>query len=536
MFVEHCFNQCFMKSIGNRTLGGNSKQAQQAQPGSARLSPGVLHPWSHRPSIATSDRSLCPPLPANDTHIKNLHGGKLIPSFPGECRQDAALYVVAGLDKLACGVLRFNQDQQPSVICEIKEALSEKMRWDDTKRFELYKVDFTPQESLALRSNNLPSMDPTAKLHDFDRVAQLWPRGFPRTRTAFVADMMPDTPPPGSDHERSSVQVKIYEEAQSLVMSSFSNLTPSKLAKAIPFMKHQATENAIYNGRPQNRTGPPIGLYFSIFDSFVAGLEDSTRDIPPKKLEAALSLLERSQEQYKTELSSSGRTAALVPGLNKLLGTKLFNREVAGAKPDGSISAANGAPCLVVEMKNEVGMGGCDPCIQGAISYVKSWSDPNQDDIRPASCCPSFILAIAGPYMCVLGAIMLDHPVVQLLTPFFWVGDHVNPAFHSDICALARLFISLSDSVKELKKFYNSLESDDRNPARFYPYIRQFKLQGHSTNFQYVEALFPNKLVFEACMGVGTNKRMLIVKFAESYNAKAHRLLAEKRLAPELLF
>lgn len=143
------------------------------------------------------------------------------------------------------------------------------------------------------------------------------------------------------------------------------------LAQPSFFKAYQQTKNAIYNGRPHYRTGPPIELFHPIFGSFLAGL-DPSQDVPPEQLSTTLDLIRVSEDLYHSEVGPSGRAATLVPVLHELLDAALIVREAGGAKADGSISAKNGAFCLIMELEKE---GGSDPGIHGAIAYAKYWSD-----------------------------------------------------------------------------------------------------------------------------------------------------------------
>lgn len=131
---------------------------------------------------------------------------------------------------------------------------------------------------------------------------------------------------------------------------------------------------------------------------------------------------------------------------------------------------------------------------------------------------------------------MLDRPIIQHLTPLFEVGHRTNTSTHFDTRKLARIFTSLTLAIQGLSSFYDDLNRENMDPTRLYPYLRHFEVDGHRTDFRYDRILFPNKLVFQASVGSGTNKRAIIVKFAESYNVEAHRLLAEAQLAPALLY
>jgi hypothetical protein len=44
--------------------------------------------------------------------------------------------------------------------------------------------------------------------------------------------------------------------------------------------------------------------------------------------------------------------------------------------------------------------------------------------IHDRCCCPTFFIAIAGPWMCILRVVFIDHVVIQELTDFIWIGGH----------------------------------------------------------------------------------------------------------------
>jgi len=71
----------------------------------------------------------------------------------------------------------------------------------------------------------------------------------------------------------------------------------------------------------------------------------------------------------------------LEPPLKYLLGMDLTTViACSGAKCDGTVMALSACQSekgwvMLVEVKNEVGTGGCDPSIQASEAYLKYWSD-----------------------------------------------------------------------------------------------------------------------------------------------------------------
>lgn len=68
-----------------------------------------------------------------------------------------------------------------------------------------------------------------------------------------------------------------------------------------------------------------------------------------------------------------GRAETIKRLLDPILRCYVRTSEEEGTKADGSISAVNGAYCMVMEVKNKIATGGSDPSIQGATSYAKYW-------------------------------------------------------------------------------------------------------------------------------------------------------------------
>jgi hypothetical protein len=158
------------------------------------------------------------------------------------------------------------------------------------------------------------------------------------------------------------------------------------------------------------------------------------------------------------------------------------------------------------------------------------------EQIRKSCCCPSIVIAIAGPFIAVHGAILNNGRwVVQPLTHMInlqW-NDHENEA---PIKMLARLFKGIKASMDELSSFYSSLQIPNIPTGEVWPVIQGIgKYQ-----FQYIDSLHSNvpwRLVYKARMTQPKEQkgRIIVVKFSQSYSYEAHGLLAARGLAPELI-
>lgn len=149
--------------------------------------------------------------------------------------------------------------------------------------------------------------------------------------------------------------------------------------------------------------------------------------------------------------------------------------------------------------------------------------------------CPSILLAVAGPWICVLGGIYTSNPVISPLTDFIpMIPSFDEKCYHRIAC----LFQALYNADQYLKKFYQELDVSKRekieNPQRFYPYPHQYVTDDDVTvQFTYENWLTEDKtkLLFK---GKTYNGCEIVIKFTQRYNAKAHYLCAGKNLAPKL--
>ncbi|CUA71256.1 hypothetical protein RSOLAG22IIIB_09424 [Rhizoctonia solani] len=384
----------------------------------------------------------------------------------------------------------------------------------------------------------------------------------PLSRMGYIEDYWPDF----STIDRKMVHVLVYAANRSRVVPETPQISPdagitdtisqltlaqektqrkiqdglSASTAALPriFMAEQKRDDTpIYNGRPWDRTGKPIEIYHSAFRVFLDNLnqEDIASELDYTSTE---NLLWDSQAIYKDK---GKRGIAITTQLSTLLRRDISYERVSGCQADGVIkwrALNNGLQAYysILDIKNEIGDATCDPSIQGAQSYAKYWSQDEVNPIRKLSCCPSFILAIAGPWICILGGIYLTEIVVQPLTEMLWMANH--PHKESRLRYLSRVFAALRDGIDHLDAYYRSLVSNispatplREDLARFYPDICQYQANGHETKIIYVDDI--NRLVFKAQTEDG---RYVVVKFVERYNAPAHELLALHGLAPKLLF
>jgi hypothetical protein len=156
---------------------------------------------------------------------------------------------------------------------------------------------------------------------------------------------------------------------------------------------------------------------------------------------------------------------------------------------------------------------------------------------REYSCLPSILLAIEGPWLCVMGAIYHTTAVIEPLTDFVFCAD--RPMDQGEkVFVLDRLFTALSNAYSTLKEYYSTLES--RIQAKtipinmsLFPYRVMYSFNNEAITMMYCRWLHQDKLVWVAETAL---RESIIVKFTRRYCSDAHKLLAGAGLAPKLYY
>ncbi|POG67685.1 hypothetical protein GLOIN_2v1800226 [Rhizophagus irregularis DAOM 181602=DAOM 197198] len=280
----------------------------------------------------------------------------------------------------------------------------------------------------------------------------------------------------------------------------------------------------IYNLRPPECSGPPVSLFHPVFGQFLIDYRNHSLSIPAERYMQVQDFCNRAGQIYKNE---GFRQKALRPFF-----TSLFDgiQPISIVTNNGSIDddvlltdnvvLGEKAVPILWEYKNEIGAGGKDPSIQGGCGYAKYWAQSQTIKIRNSSCCPSIILAIAGPWICVLGAVYLEKPVVEPLTDFILMLDHPEDD-GKRIDELTIFFESLRLAFRTLNNYYKNLreldETDAEKIQRFFPYRNQYQVDGDEIKFTYLYKLAeePTNLTWKA---ETVNRKIVIVKFTKKSN------------------
>ncbi|RVD82678.1 uncharacterized protein DFL_007096 [Arthrobotrys flagrans] len=288
---------------------------------------------------------------------------------------------------------------------------------------------------------------------------------------------------------------------------------PSSAARPKAFRKYNGGPNpAILNLRPSDARGPPITLFHEVFGKFLQNLNNQTISATSERFGKVVEFMNTATNTYEKE---NARQVEMRPLFEELIGCTFLTSETDnGARIN--VSNVGGFFPLMAEYKHEI---------------------ERMKNTRKFSCLPSILLAIEGPWLCVLGAIYHTQSIIEPLTDFIFCGDRPID-YGARLLVLTRLFAALSNAYDLLKNYYKTLESKIRNreipiDSSLFPYRNIYSSNDSVVTFTYFGLLQADKLVWAAQT---SQNESVIVKFTHQYCSDAHRLLAEAGFAPKLYY
>ncbi|KAF9084454.1 hypothetical protein BGX27_003808, partial [Mortierella sp. AM989] len=324
------------------------------------------------------------------------------------------------------------------------------------------------------------------------------------------------------------------------IQAGLATSSPSTASIAAVFSKEQENNAPILIGRPFEQTGPPIALFHTVFGKFLRDINDRNLPISDERIKLTEDFLWKSADFYR---NGNKRLNAIMETLGYIIGDIVYAVCASTeARSDGVLVTSVGsqrAYRMILAGKNEIGTGGCDPTIQIAQCYRTYWSQDNTKLFRDRSCCPTFGIAIAGPWICILGAIFLDRPIVEPLTPFIPLTSATNDT--TNLGYVTRVLVALRLGLEALDNFYSQQAIGDNGDQLYFPHLRSFTTNGTTTQFRYVCQLTEERaqLVWKAKIVNHTNSndngRFIVVKFTKRYSIAAHMLCSNSQLAPRIL-
>ncbi|KAL5513844.1 hypothetical protein ACEPAG_2605 [Sanghuangporus baumii] len=302
-------------------------------------------------------------------------------------------------------------------------------------------------------------------------------------------------------------------------------------------MRSQQSKIPIYNGRPGDLCGPHIAIYHEAFARMKDDLDHPEGiEVTAEELKWTHQLFEGSMKFYRSEGVDGTRDL-----WEKLLGVvirKLVSEggetiANGGATVDCFVSGASCERALICdfEWKQDLRNPG-DVGFRGGCSYQKIVEQAVNKRIRNSTCCPSLIIGIIGPYFCIMGAVFVDIPIMELLTGWVYLSDKPQGC----VLGIARILKAAKNALCRLRDYYLNLPFKDEPDRVAYlpmPAVKDGSPQPPA--LRYIDRLIKEdkaRPLFRAQMG----DRDVIVKFPDRYCRDAHEHLALEELAPALHF
>jgi len=320
-------------------------------------------------------------------------------------------------------------------------------------------------------------------------------------------------------------------------------------------------------GRPSDQFGPPTALFSPELALLKYDLGHLDAFMPDSMTaDLVFNLIENATNFFDHEF---GRRAVLRPILRGLLGL--------GGHGERRIATTDGTwleetfGCPIIKINDEPGRGG-DPFLQGLVAYSEAIA---QEKVRSltmsipsyfnASKChpfldqsnlPVVLLAIAGNRLIVSTAVYTDSIYAdELLSVSLRFGSHAA----DNALYIGRVFMAIKRCMERLSSLYRNLRTSTRptpaakvlwpNPTSDPPgsiegipelefFCKVDRSTGDSINQTVIDEENKRHAMYLARMRTedGTSTTEVFVKFAVTYNATAHRLLANHKppLAPAL--
>ncbi|CAB4431468.1 unnamed protein product [Rhizophagus irregularis] len=326
---------------------------------------------------------------------------------------------------------------------------------------------------------------------------------------------------------KSSKRQHLDEEEQEKSVKKMKQYPSTSFVLLSNLRKYQAKERALLIGRPYDCVSTPLVLYNSVFSDFKR--DYNTENLPMNKehYRWTLETIELMADFYMDENSCQ---KVFHEQLRILFGQEVTEDQLEDkSSNDGVLNfCTRNLLYLLIGIKNEIDAG-YDPVIWAADSYAKYYTQSKNHKFLKGCNMPCFIIALAGPWISVLGAVYVEKPVIEPLTAFEPL-IHVNDLTHSE--KIARLFKALHLGSDSLKNYYDSLPYttvNNEDSQRYYLCLREVENVGE---FFYTEK-FNDKLLWRAETKKGC--RQIIVKYMHRYNKNAHELCSNIGKAPGLL-
>jgi len=221
--------------------------------------------------------------------------------------------------------------------------------------------------------------------------------------------------------------------------------------------------------------------------------------------------------------------AHLLPGIHSATDGALFFVSEEQQQPK--------VPILIVEVKNEMGIGSSDPNMQGFGYYLQMLKSKFYSKWRDCTVMPVLLLSITGPF---ISFFFLANCDAAIMDPATFLCCLFLPHDIPQMTMLARAFRAMKECINALeiscRDALDVITNDASIEQLKFPYFKSFLMQGEKVELEYIEQLGLMRVFLAQIILSGKNTKV-IVKFANSYCIEAHRICYDcMEGAPKLYF
>ncbi|CAG8655701.1 14894_t:CDS:2 [Funneliformis caledonium] len=126
---------------------------------------------------------------------------------------------------------------------------------------------------------------------------------------------------------------------------------------------------------------------------------------------------------------------------------------------DGVLVTANGVQIcyrLIFEGTKELCATNAEPTLQASLYYHGYWSQIDSKKIRDQCCYPSYMLVIAGPWICLLRGIYIDKVIIEPLTDLISLIPKLGDG--SQVSQISQFLAALKIAMNRLNNYYRNLQ------------------------------------------------------------------------------
>ena len=276
----------------------------------------------------------------------------------------------------------------------------------------------------------------------------------------------------------------------------------------------------------EGRLGDDVTLYYPEFQKFIDDCESVT--LKRNDLTFVEKLCTKMSESYQREKTRQNEFEELIKPY--FLTSHVISQ--GNSIPDIYI---NPCSCVMIEVKNEVGLGGGDSHSQLIAYYVHSLTTKElapeklttkelakTGGLKPADRCPApaFLLELVGPHLFISGAVYGKYVFVDRLVDPVWLVPHQR---EEAMIRIARIFKALQKAIGKIQMYYD-LKATVSQPR--FPIFQSF----YKGNIQYDWVIEHHTF-----KGTLASSESVFVTFVKQYSCEAHELMDSHGYAPKLI-